>query len=52
MKLEKFTKRRKKANVDDIVDSFVKKFPKYEPFRGEIYERACQIMGQVNTKIS
>ena len=52
MKLEKFMKRRKKANVDDVVDSFVKKFPKYKPFRGEIYERACQIMGAVNNRKS
>ena len=42
-KLRKFIKRKKKVNVDEIVKSFVKKYPKYKPFRIEIYEITCQI---------
>ena len=44
-KLNKFMKKRKKANVDEIVESFVKKFPKYKGYRVEIYEKTCQLMG-------
>ena len=42
-KLNTLIKKRKKANVDEIVKLFVKKYPKYKPFRSEIYERTCQI---------
>lgn len=44
IKLKKFIKKKKKANVDEIVKSFVKKFPKYQRYRIEIYELSCQIM--------
>lgn len=43
-KLKKFIKKKKKANVDDIVKLFVKKFPKYKKYRIEIYEITCHIM--------
>ncbi len=43
-KLKKFIKKKKKANVDEIVKSFVKKFPKYKGYRVEIYEISCKIM--------
>jgi len=43
-KLNKFIKRRKKANVDEIVESFIKKYPKYKNYRGGIYIITCQIM--------
>jgi len=43
-KLKKFIKRKKKANVDNIVESFVKKYPKYKGYRVEIYEISCHIM--------
>lgn len=42
-RLDKFIKRKKKANVDEIVDSFIKKFPKYKKYRIEIYEITCQM---------
>ena len=42
-KLNTFIKKRKKADVDEIVKLFVEKYPKYKPFRIEIYERTCQI---------
>jgi hypothetical protein len=49
-KLKKFIKRKKKANVDEIVKSFVKKFPKYKPYRSEVYAGTCQIMVISNNK--
>lgn len=47
-KLKTFIKRRKKANVDEIVEGFVIKFPKYKGYRVEIYEKTCQILGVKN----
>ncbi len=44
-KLKNFIKRKKKATVDDIVELFVKKYPKYKPYRVEIYEKVCQLKG-------
>ena len=46
-KLEKFIKRKRKKNVDEIVKSFVKKFPKYKSNRIEIYEKTCQILADI-----
>ena len=43
-KLKSFIKRRKGKNVDEILESFLKKYPKYKKYRGEIYQKACQIM--------
>lgn len=40
-KLDKFIKKNKKANVDDIVQEFIKKYPQYSRFRSEIYEKTC-----------
>lgn len=48
IKLKKFIKRKKKANVDDIVESFVSRFPKYKPYRIEVYKRACQLRASKN----
>ena len=47
-KLEKFMKRKKKANVDDIVKAFVDKFPRYKRYRIEVYEITCQIKAGSN----
>jgi hypothetical protein len=44
-KLKTFIKRKKRLNVDDVVESFVKKNPKYKKYRIEIYEKTCQLMG-------
>ena len=38
-------KRRKKMNVDQILNAFIKKYPTYKKYRGKIYQKACQIMG-------
>ncbi len=43
-KLKKFIKKKKKATVDGIVDTFIKKYPKYKKYRGEIYILTAQIM--------
>jgi hypothetical protein len=43
-KLEKFIKRNKNKNVDEIVESFVEKFPKLKRYRIEIYEKTCKIL--------
>jgi hypothetical protein len=50
LKLTRFIKRKKKANVDEIIESFLKKFPKYKSQRIEIYEKTCQIMDILNNK--
>ena len=42
-KLETYAKKRKKADVDEIVKGFVNKYPKYDKFRSEIYEKTCQL---------
>ncbi len=44
-KLDPFFKKKKRENVDDIVESFVKKYPRYKPYRIDIYERVCQLKG-------
>jgi len=49
-KLAKFIKRKKKANVDEIVESFVKKYPRYKRYRIEVYEKTCGLMTPSNKK--
>jgi hypothetical protein len=44
-KLNVFFKGMKEENVDDIVEYFVEKYPKYKPYRIEIYEKVCQLKG-------
>lgn len=44
-KLNKFIKRRKKMNVDEILKAFIKKYPKYRKYPGKVYQVTCQIMG-------
>jgi len=43
-KLNNFIKRNKKLNVDEIVENFVKKYPKYKRYRAEIYEITCKVL--------
>jgi hypothetical protein len=47
-KLKKFIKKKKKANVEDIIRSFVTKFPKYKGYRVEIYEISCKLMATIS----
>ncbi len=49
-KLRKFIKKRKKANVDEIVKSFVNKYPKYINYKSGIYIKTCQIVASYNKK--
>ena len=49
-KLTKFIKRKKKANVDKIVESFVKKYPRYKRYRIEVYKKTCGLMAPSNKK--
>jgi len=51
-KLTKFIKRKKRANVDEIVKLFVKKFPKYKRYRSEIYVLTAQKMATSTKKKS
>jgi hypothetical protein len=44
-KLDIFFRKKKKENVDDIVEFFVEKYPKYKPYRIDIYERVCKLKG-------
>ena len=32
-------------NVDEILDAFIKKYPKYRKHPGKVYHVACQVMG-------
>lgn len=41
--LIKFMKRKKKMIVDDLLKTFLKKYPKYIKYRAEVYEKICQI---------
>jgi len=43
-KLKPFIKKRKKMNVDKILDTFIKKYPQYKKYRAEVYENACHLM--------
>ena len=43
-KLRPFIKRRKKMNVDEILEAFVKKYPNYKRYRTEVYKKTCQLM--------
>jgi hypothetical protein len=49
-KLTKFIKKKKKTTIDDIVVAFIKKFPKYKKYRGEIYILSAKIMSEYYKK--
>jgi len=44
-KLKQIIRRKRRATVDEIVEWFTKKYPKYKKYRSEIYEKTCQILG-------
>jgi metal-responsive CopG/Arc/MetJ family transcriptional regulator len=50
LKIRKFISKNKITTVDDIVDSFIKKFPKYRKFRGEIYIISAHILTDKSKK--
>jgi hypothetical protein len=39
--LKKFILKEKKLTVDETLDKFLKKYPKYKKYRGIIYEKTC-----------
>jgi hypothetical protein len=43
-KLKLLIKNNKKANVDEIVEKFTEKYPRYEKYRSEIYEKTCKLL--------
>jgi hypothetical protein len=47
VKLKILIKRNKKANVDDVIKAFVKKYPKYKKYPSIIYEKTCQLMADI-----
>lgn len=49
-KLKNFISRRKQKNVDDILEAFIKKHPKYKKFRQDVYQKICIMMGKSNNK--
>jgi hypothetical protein len=44
-RLTRFVRRRKYWFVDDIIPAFIKRFPQYKKYPGEIYIKICQIKG-------
>jgi len=41
-KLDKIIKKKKKQNVDEILESFIKKFPNYKKQINRVYEELCK----------
>ena len=41
--LKPFFKRNKKKNVDEILEGFIKKYPKYKKYSAEVYQKICQL---------
>ncbi|RLF53716.1 MAG: hypothetical protein DRN24_00090 [Thermoplasmata archaeon] len=46
--LNKFIKKNKKMNVNEIVKTFIKKNQKYKNYRDKIYEKTCEIKRKNN----
>jgi hypothetical protein len=49
-KLETFIKIRKKMNVDETLETFIKKYPSYKKDRDEVYQKVCQILDRAGKK--
>ena len=45
-KLDKFISKKKKITVDEVVVNFIRKYPKYKKYRGEIYIISAQILSK------
>jgi len=41
--LKIFFKKNNKKNVDDILNAFIKKYPKYKKYSAEIYQKICHL---------
>jgi len=45
-KLKEFINKTKETNVDDILETFIKKYPSYKKYRSDIYQKTCQILAK------
>jgi len=45
--LKPFFKRNKKKTVDEILEGFIKKYPKYKKYSAEVYQKICQLKEHV-----
>ncbi len=43
--LKPFVNRRKQETVDSLLEEFLAKYPNYKKYRGETYEKICQLKG-------
>jgi len=43
-RLKGFINKTKETNVDDILETFIKKYPSYKKYRSDIYQKTCQIL--------
>ena len=43
-RLNGFINKTKETNVDDILETFIKKYPSYKKYRSDIYQKTCQIL--------
>ena len=43
-RLKGFINKTKETNTDDILKTFIKKYPSYKKYRSEIYQKTCQIL--------
>jgi len=41
--LKSFFKRNNKKTVDEILEGFIKKYPKYKKYSAEVYQKICQL---------
>ena len=41
--LKPFFKRNNKKTVDEILEGFIKKYPKYKKYSAEVYQKICQL---------
>ena len=44
--LKRHIKKNKKMNVDEVIKSFIKKYPKYKKYVNDIYEKTCVMIGE------
>jgi hypothetical protein len=50
LKIQKYIDKNKVTTVDEVVTSFVKKFPKYRKYRGEIYIISAHTLAEKSNK--
>ena len=48
--LKNFISKQKQKNVDDILEGFIKKHPKYKKVRQDVYQKICFMLEKSNNK--